>query len=285
MAQESTDESDPRNAAVDGTAKDAANLDSGSGDAAEASAKFRGQRWAIGVTILVVAIAYAGYRWTQSNPTSAQSQHVEPSPQEKFDQIHEPLVQGKATALEIDDFEITDSMLLQVKDLEAVETLIVDQGRVTDEGIAHLPTLPNLQLVRLRYSPITDAGMATLAKCSSLWYVNLPHAECTAKGVQLLKAIPELRQLRIASPKLGNEVTREIASIQSLRGVHLIDVPVTNDGLKSLASLPYLESLYLDNSLVTESGWRWLYTNYPQIHVHVNQEHHDYDPKAHVHHD
>ena len=163
--------------------------------------------------------------------------------------------------------------------------MIVDQGKITDDGIVNLPSFPKLQQVRLRFSPITDAGMATLAQCKSLWYVNLPHAKCTAKGVLMLKSIPELRQLRIASPNLGNEVTRDIAEIKSLRGVHLIDIAVNNDGLKALASLPYLESLYLDNSLVTESGWRWLYTNYPQIHVHVNQKHKDYDPKSHKHHD
>ncbi|WP_372720260.1 hypothetical protein [Novipirellula sp.] len=266
----------------DDNAGDAANP--GSADAARVS-RFRSRGFWIGASVLVAVVAYSGYRWIESTETAVQSQAVEPSPQQKFNQIRERLGKGNETTLQVDDFEITDSMLLQIKDHEKLETVIVDQGRITDEGIVHLPTLPNLQLVRLRYSPITDVGMATLAKCSSLWYVNLPHAQCTAKGVQLLKAIPELRQLRIASPKLGNEVTREIAAIESLRGVHLIDIPVTNDGLKSLASLPYLESLYLDNSLVTESGWRWLYTNYPQIHVHVNQKHHDYDPKAHAHHD
>ena len=226
-------------AAGDDTSGDVANP--GSVDAARVS-RFRSKGFLIGASILVAVIAYSGYRWIESTETKVQSEAVEPSPQEKFDQIRERLANDKETTLQVDDFEITDSMLLQIKDLEKLETVIVDQGRITDEGIVHLPTLPNLQLVRLRYSPITDAGMATLAKCSSLWY-------------------------------------------RSLRGVHLIDIPVTNDGLKSLASLPYLESLYLDNSLVTESGWRWLYTNYPQIHVHVNQKHHDYDPKAHAHHD
>jgi hypothetical protein len=83
---------------------------------------------------------------------------------------------------------------------------------------------------------------------------------------------------------LGNEVTREIATLPSLRVIHLIGVPVTDEGLKTLAEMPYLESLYLDDCAVTEAGWDWLFREHPHLHVHVNQAHHDRDPKRHEHH-
>ncbi|TWU24063.1 hypothetical protein Pla52o_19860 [Novipirellula galeiformis] len=245
------------------------------------------RRIGLASTLLLVAVAaaYGGFAFTNSGQAPVSVQPAPLSNQARFSLLKAGLENGTQTALHIDSFEIDDDMLVQLEGLAELETVIVDQGKISDAGIVKFTTFPKLQLVRLRHSPITDQGMATLAECKSLWYVNLPHAACTSKGVGMLRAIPELRQLRIASPKLGNEVCREIAKIQSLRGIHLIDIAVTNEGLKSLASLPYLESLYLDNSAVTASGWRWLYANYPQIHVHVNQSHQDYDPKAHPHHD
>jgi hypothetical protein len=47
--------------------------------------------------------------------------------------------------------------------------------------------------------------------------------------------------------------------------------------------MPNLQSLYLDDSLVTETGWEWLFEEVPNLHVHVNQQHHDRDPQAHQH--
>jgi hypothetical protein len=187
--------------------------------------------------------------------------------------------------LHVTEFEVSDAMMARVKHLDSVETLIIDKGVLSDRAINPISAMPRLRHLRLRLSPITDEGLKTLAQCESLWYINLPHARCTAEGVAALRQIPRLRQLRLGSPGLGNEVTAAIASIESLRGIHLIGVAVTDEGLKTLAAMPHLESLYLDDAKVTEAGWEWLFRNYPQIHVHVNQEHHDHDPKRHAHHD
>ena len=76
-----------------------------------------------------------------------------------------------------------------------------------------------------------------------------------------------------------------LTQIRSLRGIHLIGVPITDEGLKKIAAMPYLESLYLDDSAVTEAGWAWLFREHPHLHVHIDQYHHDRDPKAHDHRD
>ncbi len=187
--------------------------------------------------------------------------------------------------LHVTEFEVTDEMIPQVIKLDSLETLILDRGVVTDRSMNPISALPKLRHLRLRHSPITDEGLRTLAQCESLWYINLPHANCTADGIAALAQLPRLRQLRLGSRNLGNEVADSIALIESLRGIHLIGVAVTDEGLKTMAAMPHLESLYLDDSKVTEAGWEWIFKNFPQIHVHVNQSHHDRDPKAHVHHD
>lgn len=201
-----------------------------------------------------------------------------------FDDLCLRIDSERGDKLHVTEFEVSDAMMTRVKNLDSVETLIIDKGALSDQSIHPISAMPRLRHLRLRLSPITDEGLKTLAQCESLWYINLPHADCTAEGVAALSQIPRLRQLRLGSPGLGNEATEAIALIESLRGIHLIGVAVTDEGLKRLAAMPHLESLYLDDAKVTEAGWEWLFKNYPQIHVHVNQDHHDHDPKRHAHH-
>lgn len=207
------------------------------------------------------------------------------SPSERFAEQYELVREQKLDTLHLSDIEVTDDMVTGVADLDWLTTLIFDQGIITDDGLETIVKLPRLQHLRLRLSPITDQGLKTVSSCDSLWYLNLPHADCTVDGVAHLQTLTKLRQLRLGSKRLGNDVAQVIAKLKGLRGIHLIGVPVTDDGLETLAEMPYLESLYLDDSAVTEAGWERLFREHPDLHVHVNQHHHDRDPKGHIHHD
>ncbi len=206
------------------------------------------------------------------------------SPRVLFEQRCEEIRRSGGDTLQITDFAVDDEMVKSIAGLDSLVTVIFDQGAVSDQAIETIAGLPNLQHLRLRLSPIGDAGMKRIATMESLWYLNLPQAECTAEGVAELAALPRLRQLRLGSRNLGNEVTHAIEQIESLRGIHLIGIGVTDEGLRRLAGMQHLESLYLDDSAVTEAGWEWLFDRHPHLHVHVNQMHHDRDPKAHEHH-
>jgi hypothetical protein len=206
------------------------------------------------------------------------------APSVLFEQLCDEVKKSQSNRLHVTDFVVDDGLIPQIKELDSIETLILDKGVVTDESFKTIAGLPKLQHLRLRLSPINDKGLKLLSKTKSLWYLNLPHAQCTAEGVAALADLPRLRQLRLGSPNLGNEVTREIATLTSLRGVHLIGVAVTDEGLKTLAAMPHLESLYLDDSAVTEAGWEWLFREKAHLHVHIDQAHHDRDPKTHSHH-
>lgn len=207
------------------------------------------------------------------------------SAQELFEQECNYVRETQRTTLHLLDSEVTDDLVQSIADMDWLEAVIFDQGVVTDRSFETFKTLPKLQHLRLRLSPITDAGMETISGCQSLWYLNLPHADCTAAGVAHLQNLPRLRQLRLGSKRLTNDVTEQIAKMDGLRGVHLIGIPITDDGLEILAQMPHLESLYLDDSAVTEAGWERLFREHPDLHVHINQRHHDRDPKSHRHHD
>ncbi|TWT95070.1 leucine-rich repeat domain-containing protein [Neorhodopirellula pilleata] len=169
------------------------------------------------------------------------------------------------------------------QDYPKVDTVLIDQGIVTGEGLARIAELPDLEHVRLRLSPITDENLKPLLQCRELWLINLPHSELTNEGIRSLAEIPKLKQLRLGSKNLTNDCCRAIAELTKLRGLHLIGVPVTDDGVKVLAELPHLESLYLDDSAVTDAGWEWVFRNHPELHIHINQKHHDRDPQSHQH--
>lgn len=169
------------------------------------------------------------------------------------------------------------------QDYPKLDTVLIDQGIVTRAGLAKIAELPGLEHLRLRLSPIVDEDLEPLLGCKDLWLLNLPHSQLSKDGIVALARLPKLKQLRIGSDRLTNDCCRAIAKLQNLRGLHLIGVPITDDGVKVLSELPHLESLYMDDSAVTDSGWDWVFRNHPQLHVHVNQTHHDRDPQSHAH--
>lgn len=171
----------------------------------------------------------------------------------------------------------------QVAKLPMLDTVLIDEGVITDEGMVTIAKIPELRHLRLRLSPITDEGLKPLLERKSIWFLNLPHSRLTEKGIRSLSALPKLRQLRVGSTLLGNDVGRALLEVKSLRGLHLIGVPLSDEGLKVIVELPHLESLYLDDAAITEAGWDWLFQNHPQLHVHINQRHHDRDPQHHKH--
>ncbi len=61
--------------------------------------------------------------------------------------------------------------------------------------------------------------------------------------------------------------------------MHIINSPITDRGLKHFEGLVDLESLYLDGTNVTDDGIAWLLKSLPDLHVHINQQHADFDPR------
>jgi hypothetical protein len=112
----------------------------------------------------------------------------------------------------------------------------------------------------------------------------VPQAACTAAGVRALASLAVLRSLRLGGPQLaGVEVCEAVASLPQLRSLHLIDVPIGDDGLAALQRLPGLWNLYLDGAGVSDEAWERYFQSCPRVHVHVDQAHHDRDPRGHLH--
>ena len=166
-----------------------------------------------------------------------------------------------------------------LRGLAGLRELVLHAG-VADDGQARLlATLPDLERLVLRESPLSDAGFRELALCARLRDLNVPQAACTPAGIRALATLPRLRSLRLGGPQLaGADVGHAVGELVQLRSLHLIDVPLGDDGLAAIARLPGLWNLYLDGAGVSDDAWTKYFQAHPDVHVHVDQAHHDRDP-------
>ncbi len=179
---------------------------------------------------------------------------------------------------------LTDAEWESLRGLTGLRELVLEQGRADDGRAEILVTLTGLERLVLRESPLGDAGFRRLAECPTLRDVNVPQAACTAAGVRALAPLADLRSLRLGGPQLaGAEVCEAVTSLHKLRSLHLIDVPIGDDGLAVLQRLPGLWNLYLDGAGVSDEAWERYFQACPRVHVHVDQAHHDRDPRGHLH--
>ncbi|MFM8802401.1 MAG: hypothetical protein ACKOK8_00575 [Planctomycetia bacterium] len=179
---------------------------------------------------------------------------------------------------------LTDAEWESLRGASGLRELVLEQGWADDGRAEILATLTGLERLVLRHSPLGDAGFRRLAACRDLRDLNVPQAGCTAAGVRALAALEGLRSLRLGGPRLaGPEVCDAVVAIEQLRSLHLIDVPIGDDGLAVLGRLPTLWNLYLDGAGVSDAAWERYFEACPNVHVHVDQAHHDRDPHRHPH--
>lgn len=175
---------------------------------------------------------------------------------------------------------LTDEEWQSLRGLAGLEELILHAGVADDARAGVLGTLPDIRRLVLRESPLSDVGFHALVACKTLRDLNVPQAACTAKGIRALAKLENLWSLRLGGPRLeGSAVGEAIAELVPLRSLHLIDVPLGDEGLAAIARLPILWNLYLDGAGVSDEAWAEYFQMHPDVHVHVDQAHHDRDPR------
>lgn len=240
----------------------------------------------IGVAVACLALVFmiassllSGDEQAETAPTAAAAIY---SKEDIIAQQLTSIRNGYLDTFHIKDHTVSDEDILPLEGLSGVRVVILDQGMISDDGMKILATLPDLMHLRVRISIISDRGLGHLLGCENLRILNLPNSQLTDEGIMSLRQLPRLRQLRIGGDSV-TELSYSIATLDKINALHLINVPVTDEGLKAIAAMPRLESLYLDSAQVTEAGWQWLFDHHPELHVHVDQRHHDRDPQYHEH--
>lgn len=214
-----------------------------------------------------------------SRPTPPQAAAVAPAQQPPFAEQLTAVRDGRASRI-IAEQPLSNAEWESLRGLEGLTELVLLAGRADDARTGIIATLPRIERLVLRASPLTDRGLRTLAGCSHLRDLNLPQAACTAAGIRSLASLEELRSLRLGGEGLaGLDVCRAVAELPALRSLHLIDVPIGDEGLAVLSGLPTLWNLYLDGAGVSDAAWEGYFRACPNVHVHVDQAHHDRDPR------
>lgn len=225
---------------------------------------------------VAVAIAAAG-----CSPQIASVANVPSAPSESS--LSEQLAavsRGESDMVHVETVPLSDADLDLLVDVPGLKVLQLDHANnsITASGIATIAHLPNLEHLRIRGGKIDDEGLKMLAGMPSLKLLNLPHGQFSDQGLGELKRLPQLTMLRIGSPLVTDAGIARLKEFPALARVHLIDIPLTDCGLADLQSMPRLESLYLDGAKVTDKGLDELFQKRGDLHVHLNQAHHDRDP-------
>lgn len=191
--------------------------------------------------------------------------------------------EGRLDVIAVENQTIVDLDLASLSDLKDLLVLTLDDTRVTDAGLEYLRGLEDLEHLRLRGAAVTDAGLEHLLKLENLTILNLPQARFTDAGLARLKALPNLEQLRFSSPHVTDAGIAAVADFPALWHLHLIQVPITDRGLVPFERATQLLSLYLDGVQVSDDGLRRLIaqrqqSSLPPLHLHIDQQHCDFDP-------
>ena len=158
--------------------------------------------------------------------------------------------------------------------------LLLDGG-IDESALMELKDLPSLFHLRVRETALGDETLGSIVKNHpDLQVLNLPRAAFTQAGIQPLNQLPKLKQLRIGGNWIDDEIVAEIAKLPKLHHLHLIQPKISAAALESLADSPKLTSLYIDDCELPDSAWKKLFNAKPNLHVHIDQHHHDRDPGA-----
>ncbi len=191
---------------------------------------------------------------------------------------------GESDTLLLDSGPITAEQLAELSQLDGKLTqLLIDAGGVDDTALPSIAKVHSLVHLRLRESDISDQGLASLvaAGLPELQILNIPQGRIGARGIVSLAALPKLVQLRLGGKQLDDGAVAELAKLPKLRSLHLIGPDVTDAALRELAACPLLTSFYLDDCPLSDAAWEELFAAKSNLHVHVDQAHHDRDPKRH----
>jgi hypothetical protein len=206
------------------------------------------------------------------------------APQEQDWAAQVAAVRAKKTdRIEVTQTAVGDDELQQLAGLDSLRELLIDRGEMTSQGLAALARLPQLEHVRIRGAKLTDDDLKELCAIASLRRLNVPQADFTDEGLAALPQLKHLELLRLGSPRVTAAGIQHIGQVQTLRWLHLIEIPITDGAVPPIAQLPKLESLYLDGAKISDAGYDQLFAARGNLHVHVDQRHHDRDPHGHSH--
>jgi hypothetical protein len=212
---------------------------------------------------------------------------VRPGPPPGWEQQLAAVRQGQSDTIHLVHESIDDRQLAELAGLPGLRQLKLERGSVTASGLAVLGDVPDLEVLLLRRCRLGNGAIRQIVRNRQLRTLNLPQAEFGDEGLEEIAALPELVHLRFSSPYVSAPGMEALGHASQLRYLQVFEVPVTERFFREVAKLPRLESLYIDhphgNPAAIDAGLAAFFAARPDVHVHLDQHHHDLDPHTHPH--
>jgi serine/threonine protein kinase/Leucine-rich repeat (LRR) protein len=123
--------------------------------------------------------------------------------------------------------------------------------QITDKMLVNLKDLQSLRFVNLNYTSVTDAGLKHLASVTSLTSVSAWGTSVTGTGFGAFPPESRLDFISLYCAPVNDRGLESIARLQNVRRLCLIGVHVTDDGLMALKRMPKLIDVSLNSTNVT----------------------------------
>jgi hypothetical protein len=141
--------------------------------------------------------------------------------------------------VDLSDKPITDAQLKELmkelKELDNLEELRLENTQVTDTGLKELKDLKSLLTLALFGTKVTDAGLKEVNKIKSLRWLGLEGTKVTDAGLKELKELQNLKTLRLDyNTKVTDAGLKELKDLKSLKTLFILGTKVTDAGVKEL---------------------------------------------------
>jgi Leucine-rich repeat (LRR) protein len=170
------------------------------------------------------------------------------------------LIRYPVRFLSLNDSNLTDRGLLEVKHLKKLEELQIDNSSITRDGLKELKNLPKLRRLSARSDRIDDAALNNIKDIASLEYLQCGRNETlTAAGYGHLKTMKNLNTLDVMENHIDVNSAQEISQLPHIAWINLDSTDVDDAGLKALSKMSKLKHLDLPNcKKVSRTGLNYL---------------------------
>lgn len=160
---------------------------------------------------------------------------------------------------------LTNVGLENLRNLNTLTTLYLNEPRVTDSGLAALQYLPGLRQLDLDSTQITDTGLEYLGHLAKLEVLDLSNTRIRGSGLGYLTKLTRLRSLALAGTPVSDEYLRYLEQLPNLETLDLQRTAITDAAIDHLARLGNLKHVTVSETKLTRQGRQRLKDMIPEV--------------------
>ncbi|MGH7137537.1 MAG: glycosyltransferase, partial [Pirellulales bacterium] len=204
------------------------------------------------LTVDLVFPFVRGQRWSYYDlPTQTTAPVAAASPTAFLQQLKD--LQG-LRHLHIDEDMLTPDVLRSLKDLPTLEDLSFANTSIADGMLADLLGLSQVARLDFSNTRITDRGLAHLKDMQALREVSFQGTHVTGSGLVDLAGLAGLQALNLRNTLFDDNGVAHLAGLKELRKLELSNTRLTDAAIEHLVHLPRLQYLDLYGAAVTDDG-------------------------------